>query len=203
MLGTSNFEYCFIRACITFLHCIGPLGILYCILLLSMYGFKATTYRLPILIECIAVAEALFYLFVYLPYSYYLQRETVHPPAPTRSERKELFELCNDNVMDPEAYLSKWFLGADISEIKRDNLKDFLLWGFFNRGGEPGEDDEELEEYIAQFEKLLGQPIEEGRGNAQPLRLTIDKVSMLHRSLFWYFVSSSHNLHLVPSHNDN
>lgn len=69
-------------------------------------------------------------------------------------------------------------------------MKDFFLWAFFNRDGPPGDDDEELEEYVFAMEKLLGQPIEAGRGNAKCLRLTLDKVNMLHRSLIWYLVSS-------------
>jgi hypothetical protein len=80
-------------------------------------------------------------------------------------------------------------LGAPAETIKRENLKDFFLWGFFNRGGSPGEDDEELEEYITATEKLLGREIEEGRGSAVCLRLTLDPVNMLHRSLLWYSVS--------------
>lgn len=87
-----------------------------------------------------------------------------------------------------ETYLRKWFLGADIHEIKRDNVKEFFLWAFFNRGGPPGDDDEELEEYVSATEKLLGGPILEGRGKAQALRLTLDGVDMLHRSLIWYCV---------------
>jgi hypothetical protein len=93
-----------------------------------------------------------------------------------------------------EAYLRKWFLGAPLEEIKKDNLKDFFLWAFFNRGGPPGDDDGELEEYIKETETLLGKSIPEGRGKAQALRLTLDKVDMLHRSLTWYFVSCLSNL---------
>jgi len=142
----------------------------------------------PLIIETIAIAETLFFLCVYLPYSIYLQNEAVHPPPPAREERQELFRLCNENIEDPEAYLQKWFLGAPLSEIKRENVKDFLLWAFFNRGGPPGDDDEELEEYVFATEKLLGKPIQEGRGNAKCLRLTLDRVDMLHRSLVWYIV---------------
>ena len=191
MIGTSKPEYWFIRLCIVGLHYIAPLCVAYCILLVYIYGFKATKYRFPLLVETGALLETLFYFLVYLPYNKYLQREASHPPAPSREERKELFALCNDNIADCEGYLRKWFLGADINEIKRENLKDFLLWAFFNRGGPPGDDDEELEEYVSATEKLLGRPIEEGRGNAQPLRLTLDKVDMLHRSLIWYFVRVS------------
>jgi len=80
-------------------------------------------------------------------------------------------------------------LDAPAVEIKRDNLKEFFLWAFFNRGGPPGEDDDELEEYIVATEDLIGRKIEPGRGNAQCLRLTLDKVDMLHRTLAWYSVS--------------
>ena len=191
MIGTSRFDYYFIRLCIVGLHYIAPLCIFYCVVLVSVYGLKATTYRFPLLVETGAVLETLFYLIVYLPYNAYLQREAVHPPPPSREKRKELFQLCNDNITDCEGYLQKWFLGADKNEIKRENLKDFFLWAFFNRGGPPGEDNEELEEYVAATEKLLGRPIEEGRGKAKALRLTIDRIDMLHRSLIWYCVRVS------------
>lgn len=190
MIGTSRAEYIFIRFCIIGLHYLAPLCLLYCALVIALYGFKtAITSPVPLVIESIAVAESLFFLFVYLPYRYRLQREAIHPPAPTRDERRELFAHCNANIADPEGYLQKWFLGADLKDIKRENVKEFLLWAFFNRGGPPGDDDEELEEYVIATEKLLGKPIEEGRGKAQCLRLTLDRVDMLHRSLVWYCVS--------------
>lgn len=84
-----------------------------------------------------------------------------------------------------------------MSEIKRENMKEFFLWAFFNRGGPPGDDDEELEEYITTAEKLLDVNIEPGRGNAKALRLTLDRVDMLHRSLVWYSVRSSLDGHSI------
>jgi len=81
-------------------------------------------------------------------------------------------------------------MGAPTEEIKRENLKEFFLWAFFNRGGPPGDDDEELEEYIALTEELLGRDVEPGRGNATCLRLTLDRVDTMHRTLVWYLVST-------------
>lgn len=188
MIGTSPAEYYFIRFCIIGLHYLVPLALCYCALNIFLHGFKAATYRVPLVIECIAVAESLFFLCVYLPYKSYLQKEAVHPTPPTREERRELFRLCNENIEDPREYLQKWFLGADLAEIKRENVKEFFLWAFFNRDGPPGDDNEELEEYVFAMEKLLGQPIAPGRGNVTCLRLTLDKVNMLHRSLIWYLV---------------
>jgi hypothetical protein len=188
MIGTSKLEYYFILTCIVGLHYLAPICLLYCVFVISLYGFKAATYRFPLFIETIAIAESLFYLLVYIPYRFHLQREAVHPPAPTREERQELFRLCNANIGDPEAYLQKWFLGAELEDIKQENLKEFFLWAFFNRGGPPGDDNEELEEYVAATETLLGRPLEPGRGSATCLRLTLDRVDMLHRSLTWYCV---------------
>lgn len=134
-------------------------------------------------------AEVVFYIFVRFIYRKILQYEAVHPAAPSRNKRKELFDLCNGSIPDPEAYFKKWFLGATTDEIKRDNIKEFFLWAFFNRDGLPGQDDDELEEYVVATETLLGRKIPEGRGSAVCLRLTIDAVSMAHRSILWYLVS--------------
>lgn len=199
MIGTSNIEYYFILTCIVGLHYLAPLCLVYTFFVISLYGFEAASYRFPLFIEILALSESLFYLLVYVPYRIHLQREAIHPSAPTREERKELFQLCNANIADPEAYLQKWFLGAPSEEIKRENVKDFFLWAFFNRGGPPGEDNDELEEYITATEKILGRPIEPGRGNAKCLRLTLDKVDMLHRSLVWYFVRLPGALFLTKS----
>jgi len=58
--------------------------------------------------------------------------------------------------------------------------------GFFNMGEPDPVDDEGLEEYVGEMEKLLERKLEAGRGSAKCLRLTLDKVDMLHRSLTWY-----------------
>jgi hypothetical protein len=195
MIGQSAFDYYFIKLCIIGLHYLAPLCLLYCALVVGYYGPSAATRPFPLLVETVAVAESLFYLLGYLPYRYYLQREAIHPSVPTRDERRELFTLCNNNITDPEAYLRKWFLGADLKDVKRENLKEFFLWAFFNRGGPPGEDNEELEEYVEMTEKLLGHKIEEGTGNVTCLRLTLDRVDILHRSLIWYFVSNHHTIY--------
>jgi len=188
MINNSRLEYIFIRACIIALHYFTPLCILYTLLLMYLYGLKATRYPIPLAVEIIALAETLFYLLVFLPYRAYLQRAADHPDALSRPKRRALFEKCNANIADADTYLQKWFLGAPPEEIKRDNIKEFILWAFFNRGGDPGADDEELEEYVCMYEDLLGRKFEEGRGKATCLRLTLEKVDMLHRSLAWYFV---------------
>lgn len=67
--------------------------------------------------------------------------------------------------------------------------KEFFRWAFLNKAEISPEDEEELEDYADQTEALLGRKLEPGRGNATSLRVTIDAVKTLYRSLFWYLVS--------------
>lgn len=200
MIGTSLLEYLFIRACILGLQSVAPVSVICCLTSLFCHVTKhPAPFDIPWPLQLWAGAEVIFYIFVSLIYREKLQYEALHPAAPARNEREELFELCNRSIPDHEAYLKKWFLGASANEIKRENVKEFFLWAFFNRDGPPGEDDEELEGYVIRTERLLGRKIEQGRGNAICLRLTIDGVSMSHRSILWYFVSSGHHYQPISS----
>lgn len=112
-------------------------------------------------------------------------------PRDTRQERQALFERCLQNIPDPDRYLRLWAPGADSGHIKRDNVRDFMLWAFFDRDGEEdarGTDDieDELEEYVEKTEKLLDRPLEPGRGQARHMRLTFDVVPTRYRGLLWY-----------------
>ena len=185
MVGTSVWDYIFIRTCILCLHLVAPLSILYSL----ASPFVRLSFHIPRALKAWLALEAVFYLVVYLPRKAYLQTAAVHPTAPCRDDRRKLFWRCRNNIPDPDRYLTKWFRDAPEAEIKRENVKDFFRWAFLNTG-EPGPAyDEELEEYAGEMENLLGRKLESGRGNAKCLRLTLDKVEMLHRSLTWYLVS--------------
>lgn len=187
MIGTSLRDYIFIRSCIFFLHFVAPISAFYCVVVLVI---GPSSYRLPVALEIWAVAETLFCLLIYVPRSYILQQFVTHPPTRSREKRRELFQLCHESIIDPERYLSKWFKGAPIAEIRRENVKDFFCWAFLNKSSFGLLEDEELEEYADKMESLLGRKLQPGRGNAISLRLTVDRVKMLHRSLLWYLVSS-------------
>lgn len=185
MLGTSIWEYIFIRSCIFVLHWITPLSILFCLNSLV----SPPPCHVPQILQVWAILETAFYLLVYYPRKIYLQRAAIHPAPITRERRRVLFQRCHKNIPNPERYLAKWFMDAPVSEIKRENMKDFYRWAFLNTGEPNTADDEELEEYIGAMEELLKTKIQPGRGNAICFRLTLDKVSMLRRSLTWYLVS--------------
>lgn len=186
MIGTSLWDFVFIRSCILFLHFIAPMSAVYCLTVLLV---RLSTYRVHWVLEFWVVAETLFFILIYLPRSYILQHAAAHPSTRSRENRRKLFQLCHESVVDPEHYLSKWFKGAPRSQIRRENVKEFFCWAFLDKPNYGVHEHEELEEYVDKMEALLGRKLRPGKGNAFPLRLTMDKVKMLHRSLLWYLVS--------------
>ena len=185
MLGTSAPEYGFIRACILFLQSIPPLSLLYCAAALT--GLRRTSH-LPTVIEVWLAAESAFWACFFLPYRSYLQRPTLHPPRFSKAERRKLVSRVLSNVDEHEGYIRGWFMGATFGDIGRDDVKRYLAWAFFDRGWIPGEDEEEIEEYVLEIESMMGKNFRPGRGKAKPLRLTVDPVDMRHRSLLWHLV---------------
>ncbi|KAF5543628.1 alpha beta hydrolase fold family [Fusarium mexicanum] len=169
MIGTSFGEWVFIRLSIAFFR-YTPLIYIFLILFLP-------------LIQPVSVV-----------FPFRLKRNADHPPALSRQDRKALFERCFGNVPSLEIYLRWWFLDADPDEIRRENVREFILWAFFERGHGSGFGDdeetveEEVEHYLSLVEQRLGRKFEEGRGSVKSLRLTIDGITTTYRSLVWYII---------------
>ncbi|RGP71615.1 alpha beta hydrolase fold family [Fusarium longipes] len=194
MIGTSFGEWVFIRLSIAFFR-YTPLIYIFLILFLPLVQPVSVVFPAICVLLAALLAEFVFYLFIYRPFLKRLKRDAVYPPALSRQDRKALFERCFGNVSSPEIYLRWWFLDSDPDEIRRDNVREFLLWAFFERPDGRGllvEDDETLEEeiehYLDLLEKRLGRPLENGRGNAKSLRLTLDGITTTYRSLPWYII---------------
>ncbi|KAF2732516.1 hypothetical protein EJ04DRAFT_496879 [Polyplosphaeria fusca] len=191
MIGTSIAENVFIRTCILGLRAITPLSIFY--VAFSIAEPPSSTPGKVLLSWC--ALETAFWLLVYLPCKRALHAPANHPPLVSRVDRHDIFQKCAEHIPNPEYYLSKWFLGARSFEVRRDNVKDFMAWAMLNKGdgdekkGEEAQaEEEELEGYVDGIEKVLGRSIEPGRGTATSLRLTVDKVGMLHRPFLWYLI---------------
>ncbi|KAG5813917.1 hypothetical protein H9Q74_012482 [Fusarium xylarioides] len=182
MAGTSLWDYIFMRTSIFVLHLIAPLSIVLSLIL----SLVPLPFQIPRFLKAWVILEALFYVFIYLPLNSHLQKPADHPIAPCRADRQKLFQQCHDNIPDAGQYLRRWFRDAPEHEIKRENVKDFFRWAFLNMEDCDSTYDDELEEYIEKLEELLGRKLEPGRGDAKCLRMTLDKVEMLHRSLTWY-----------------
>lgn len=166
------------------LRAITPLSVLYCVAL----PFLPQRSRLPLYIGIWPTAEAAFYLLFYLPRKWILQHPAVHPYLYPAAERNALFQRCVEHIPDPERYLSKWFKDAPLLEVKRENVKEFYRWAFLNTSAVDPADEIELEENVEKFEEYTGHKLEPGYGKAKSLRLTLDKVDMIHRSLAWYLI---------------
>ncbi|KAI9896322.1 hypothetical protein N3K66_008494 [Trichothecium roseum] len=203
MLGTSTGELIFIRFWILFFRYTPCLYILAFLVSAYRAAATATVTAGPALLLAsglLLAAELAYYARLWRPAQARLADEAEHPAPATPDERRALFRRCFLHVPDLEAYLRGWFTGAppDAEGIKRDNVREFLLWAFFERregdeneeeGGEEGEDiAEEMEEYLQAIEHKLGRPLAPGRGDAKSLRLTFDPVRTTYRSLLWYVV---------------
>ncbi|KAL2751825.1 hypothetical protein ACRALDRAFT_2030496 [Sodiomyces alcalophilus JCM 7366] len=188
IVGSSSWEYLLVRtAMILFTH-LGLFCLAYFFILLAIAGIPGISHPVSIAIEALGALEILFYVFWFLPYRAHLQRRRPIPAPLTPDQRRRLFYRQLNLVADVEKYLCNWHHGAQLGDIRRDNVRSWLLWALFERDGDPGDDAAELDEYIAAIERKGGLRFEEGSGSAVPLRLAFDPVEMTHRSLTFYMV---------------
>ena len=166
------------------LHSIGPLSLAYCILARTVPSFP----RPPWLFQHWMVAETTFYIATHLYQRYYLQRPAKHPPLLSKSDRRRLYKRCHNNAQDLHSHISKWFLNKQVETIKKENIKEWIRWAFFNTDVEDSAYDEEIEDYLKDLETRLGIKFKPGRADLKCIRLTLDEVKALHRSLLWYTV---------------
>ncbi|GKT90732.1 alpha/beta hydrolase fold family [Colletotrichum tofieldiae] len=186
-------QYIAVRALIVMMRDLGLLGLTYFYVVFALGGVKAIAHPVSIFIEVIAAIEILFYLLFFLPYKWYLQsHKPYQPPRMTRSQRARLFYKALSLVPDGEEFVRKWMLNVHMEDIRRENLKDWLLWALFeqdNMSSRPTKHiDDELEQYIDDAEEKFGIKLRSGRGSAEALRLMFDPVIIQHRSLFYYMV---------------
>lgn len=187
MIGTSPLEYAWVVFWVVVLHSIGPLCVAYCLLA----RFIPDILRVWRYLEYWAYVETAFYIITYGYRKYHLQYPASHPPVLLKEERLRLFRRCFESSEDMAASFSRWFLDTPIGGIKRENVKEWLRWAFLNTGTADPAQEDELETYVQELETKLGVDFRPGRANVKSIRLTLDKVDALHRSLTWYLVSSS------------
>nr|POE74322.1 hypothetical protein CFP56_70797 [Quercus suber] len=184
-------NYFVIRFAICGLRIIAPLGLLYSAYrLLHISVFRLDNLRLPLPVDIWLVAESAFYLLAYLPLNSWLQSEAEHPRPLERRDRELLFRRCLDTIDDVAPFLSAWFLGSPLRDIRRENINEFYAWSFFNKRYPDVSDDEltELNHYTDMLEQKSGFSFGHGRGKARSLRGTLDGVPTQHRPILWYLI---------------
>ncbi|KAF8191601.1 hypothetical protein K438DRAFT_1907036 [Mycena galopus ATCC 62051] len=183
MIGQTVPEYFLIRTCIAGIRLVAPVSFTY------LFGCAVTGRILvsPLLLAA-AVCEASFYVVFLLRCRRFNKTTTPAPPRLTRSQRRDLFERSAAHIT-PDNFMG-WFLPPN-SDIKRDNVHEWILWAIFASTPEHAspEWDEELDEYMLIVEKSLGRKLEPGRvPNVKSLRLSFDPIYALHRPLIWYII---------------
>ncbi|KFA54177.1 hypothetical protein S40293_06286 [Stachybotrys chartarum IBT 40293] len=194
MIGTSFAELVFIRIAILCVRYSAALYAAALACLVFVYGAPAWQFPAAHALCLLLAAEATYALFIWQPYKRRLLQPALHPPPLSRAERRALFEQCLGNTTGVDTYLRGWFMGAEMKDICRENMREFLLWAFFEQGCEgldpdgPAHVRQDLDEYVALIEQRLGQRLADGRGPAKSLRLTLDAVPTAYRGLMWYLV---------------
>ncbi|KAL8376821.1 hypothetical protein RB595_007780 [Gaeumannomyces hyphopodioides] len=194
VLGRGKVDYVLARCLVFLFTYFGLLCGGYFVVAAAYGGIPWITHPISIAIEVIAAVELLWFLCVYMPFRELAQRNTrtdralLQPEPLNRAERAAFFAKCMSLVPDMEYFIRKWVQNAHLDDVRRDNVKDWLLWGLFDREGPPGEDDEELEQYLSVAEARLGHTIRKGRGECEAIRLSFDPVKMNNRSLFFYLL---------------
>lgn len=187
MIGTSPIEYAWVVGWAILLHSIGPI----CTFCSITAVFLPPSWHFSGPSRYYIYSETIFYVSTYGYRKYYLQRPASHPQPPGKHEREELFRRCFNSSTDVSTTLSRWFLGAPIEELKRDNITEWIQWAFFNTDANDPLFEDEVDSYVMQLESRLGMHFLPGRADIRCIRLTMDKVDTLHRSLTWYTVSNT------------
>ncbi|KAK0612083.1 alpha beta hydrolase fold family [Immersiella caudata] len=180
MIPNTTPHYVFIRLCIWSLRAVAPASLLCCSLRLLGYSF------VPPFLEVLALVEAAFYLCASRPRQHVLDKSSPRSLQRSREERRKLFDHCFHNVPDLEAFLVTWFKGRSLDDIRAENIKDFLAWGFFYKTHGAPEDDEELNEYLHETERILGRKFPPGRGPHRPAQVSTDALHLQHKPFFFY-----------------
>lgn len=190
MIGTSLPEYVFIRISIFALQYTTPICLVCLCILVAVEGMAALSTWAGKVAIGYSILDILYAVLIYYPHNRRLRQPAKHPPQLPRAERRALLMKCLDNVPDAASYLRMWLLGADDSDIRKDNVREFFSWAFLDKhpGHETATELEELDEYIMEIERRIGYQLKPGRSKAKSLRLTLDDVEVRYRSVVWYLL---------------
>jgi pimeloyl-ACP methyl ester carboxylesterase len=203
MLGRSFSEYVFIRGAVFFLqHSIEfyILGLAFAWKFAKSDRYSPKTWTVWFaeeachLLGALLIADVLFLLLLYLPFKVRMQQTAKYPRPSSMRDRHTLFQKCLNNLPLLEEYIRQWFLGVELSEIREGNLREFLLWAFFDNDGKTAlrsEEEKQLAMFVREVQIQLSQSdkrLAAGRGAVNCLRLTIDPVETRFRGVLWFSI---------------
>ncbi len=192
MLKDGLLTRIFIRGSILGLRAIAPVSFGYCVFRAA--GWTWTEHHiLEILVDTYAIGESVFFFLVYLPRKWWLNRPALisSTSLSTPEQRKALFLKSWDATSDPRGYLSGWFKGKPIDDLRCEDVKDFISWRLWNKTKRSQEDESELTEYLTIVEEILQWKFPPGRSGKTSMAVTFEPLQMRHRPLIWYLVSQT------------
>jgi hypothetical protein len=185
MLQDNVANRIFIRSAIFGLRSVAPLSLAYC-----TYRFIFKKPSISRVLDCYAASESLFYLLIYLPRQWFLNRAAPkYSPLSSAQERKDFFEKTWNSTSDPHAYLSGWFKGVDVHDLKCEDVKDWIHWRLWNSAQRIPAHEDELEGHLEYLQQVLQFDFPPGRGVHGSMMVTVEPLHMSHRPLLWYLVS--------------
>jgi pimeloyl-ACP methyl ester carboxylesterase len=186
MLKDSAAARLFIRVSILSLRAVAPLSISYCVVRLITQRFWTG----PVLLRALdgyAAIESSFYFLVYLPRRIWLDRPApAYCTLPAREERRKALLKTWECTPDPRAYVSLWFNGVPVDALCREDIKDFITWRLWNKTKRSLADEDELEEHLAETERVLDIDFPRGHSGNTSMAVTFEPLRMMHRPLLWY-----------------
>ncbi|TDZ38033.1 hypothetical protein C8035_v007712 [Colletotrichum spinosum] len=188
LVGKSVPELIMVRTMVIFFQKLGLLCFLYFWFIFALVGVPGIAHPVSIIIEVIGAIEIIFYFAFFVPFRRRLQKPGIQPEQLSQAERRQFFHQGLDHAPDVEQYIRRWHCNAQIGDIRRENVKDWLMWALFDKDGDPGEHDAELEDFITDAEERAGVTIKKGFGDSKAMRLSFDPIDIRHRSLFFYLI---------------
>ena len=160
---------------------------------LAPFLFLPMLLFLPLLLGAYWLLE--FAWFVHRWYLRYRHEPWTDPPAyPDRRKHLERFlRLKDDCVPCFRDYLSRWFRGADARLIRRENVREFVRYGFY--GGVDGPmsapEEEEIEWFVSEVERVWAVSFAPGKTEGlRFMRHMREPLRVMHQPLL--FVAYSH-----------
>ena len=189
MLKDGLITRIFIRGSIFALRAVAPVSIGYCVCRIAGWSWTRNNI-LRTLVDTYAASESVFFLLVYLPRKWWLSRPSLisQTSLSTPEQRKALFLKSWDATSEPRGYLSGWFKGVPIEDLRSEDVKDFISWRLWNNMQRSEDDEVELSEYLEVVEETLHWKFPPGRSGKTSMAVTFEPLRMRHRPLIWYLV---------------
>lgn len=143
-------------------------------------------------------------LFFYLLIKYLVQKQLskLTTPLPYDISPKDLILKildCNDKleIYDSQAFISGWFCGAPLRDIKLNNAIEFFAWAMYAKLSQNLSLDEmnELLQVLLIVKERLHLPLEDGYNpHVRHIHMTLEPFHYLHRPLFLYLLLHCKNI---------